>query len=127
MPPHYRRQLNQKAILWESTGRVDRHGEPIVEAPVEIDCRWITKRMEELDKDGNVISLDAQVVVKQEIPIGSVMILAELQEWHGTGSMGDDDELMVVVTEAETPTLKNRGIRRTLGLKRRHDTPPEVG
>lgn len=116
----------QTAVLWSKIGDDD-YGEPLRDDPEEINVRWVQRRTASLDANGNTISLDATVVVNQEIVVGSLLWLGALSSWTGTGSAGDDTELMIVATYNETPDLKNREIRRMVGLRRFRDSLPDAG
>lgn len=115
--------LRQKAVLLPATG-TDDYGRKSVGTAVEIDCRWINKRSEVLAPNGQTIAVDATVIVKREIPIGSVLWLGRLADWAGTGFGEDDGTLMESVSYNETPDLKARVTRRTVGLIRRADALP---
>lgn len=123
MPPLETDDLDHKAVLWALAG-YDRYGRPKVGAPEEVDVRWTWRRSEALDPQGNTVSLDADVAVDRKIKPGSKMWKGELADWYGTGSAGDDSELMEVVTYAEADDLKARETRRQVGLKRYQDKPP---
>lgn len=116
--------LRQKAVLWPARF-YDDYGQPKIDSSVEIKVRWITKRSETLDPQGNTVQLDATVVVDRDIAIGSTMWLGKLADWYGTGSGGDASEVMQVVTFAKTPDLKGRAIRREVGLMRFRDSLPD--
>lgn len=118
--------LYQWAVLWPTTGGTAESGEPLVGPPVEIRCRWIDRRSESLDPDGQPIALDATVIVDREIPIGSNMWKGKLKDWYGTGSAGSGIGLMAVKTSGTTPDIKNRGIRRRVGLMKFRDSLPET-
>lgn len=120
MPDHERRDLYQIAVLWSKV-RNDRHGAPVVGAPVEIPVRWNDKRRESTDKDSAVISVDATVVVERQIAVGSNMWLGELEDWLGTGSGSGDavtDDVMQVISYNETLDIKGRCSRREVSLMR---------
>lgn len=123
----------QKALLWPASG-FDAYGQPKVGEPVELLVRWNAKRREATDPQGNSIMLDATVVVDREVAVGGTMWLAAdqspgsgtaLSQWYGTGSGDVDDEVMRVAIYSETPDLKGRVARRTVGLQRFRDTLPE--
>lgn len=119
----------QTALLWEKVDETE-YNEPIVRAPVEILVRWENRQAEALDKDGTTIVLDANVVVQQDIPIGSLMWEGSLNQWYGvgtgSGSAGEATQLYQVMTKRITPDIKNRYLRRTVGLRFFRDTMPEV-
>ena len=118
-----RRYRVQAAVLWAAVSPVsyDRYGQTLVSAPVEIKVRWLTCRREVLDSKGNTIALDAEAVVGQQIPVGSRMWFGSLSSWAGTGSGLPDKEVHEVKVYHETPDVKGRAVRRTVGLMRWHD------
>lgn len=113
----------QDAVLWPASGHND-YGERQVGEPVELRVRWNTTRQEAVAPDGNTVQLTAVVVVDRVIEVGGLMYLGTLEEWYGTGSAGDDSELHQIITYRETPDLKGRFIRRTVGLMKWKDTLP---
>lgn len=123
MPPIETADLHQAAVLWEQSG-TDRYGATTVsDTPVEIPTRWEYKREEVRAADGSTILIDAVVVVDRSVPVGSNLWLGELADWYGTGSAGDDTEVMEVITSSAIPDIKNRNMRRVLKLRRLKDTP----
>lgn len=122
----YRRQ---KAVLLAATDPNDYpeandYGETKVDTtdPVEIKVRWVQTKREAIDPQGNVIAIDATVIVDREVVVGSKLWLGPLADYYGTG--GDDVEFVEVVSVARTPDLKNRAIRRELGVRRFRGTLP---
>lgn len=123
MPAPETNARHQKAVIWPALG-YDTDGRVKVGAPEEITVRWVTHRGEATDGLGHTISLDARVVVNQEVRVGSVMWLGCLADWVGTGSGGDDSELHRVVRFNHTKDIKGRAIRRTCDLRRESDSLP---
>lgn len=115
------RDLLQKIVLWPFVS-YDSYGGFIVGPAHELSARWSRNRRETIDAQGTKIALDATVVVAQKIIVGSLVWLGELADWLGTGSAGDDSELMQVATYSETPDLRNKFIRREIGLVRYKDS-----
>lgn len=130
MPPIEEVDLHQKALVWPYAG-FDRYSQPKVSAPVDIDCRWDSKRRQMVDSKGNKVGVDATVVVLDPVDIGSTIWLAPdssydaSEQWYGTGSAGEDSGVMEVIVCNETPDMRNRVTRVTLGLVFYRDTPPE--
>jgi hypothetical protein len=123
MPPIETMEMHQRAVLWEMSG-YDTYGQPTVPStPVEISVRWEWKHEEEKTTDKYEVLLDAIVVVDREIAEGSNMWLGTVSDWYGTGSAGDDSEVLQVKFYNEVPDLKDRYIRRTVGLSFFRDTP----
>jgi hypothetical protein len=123
MPPIETMEMHQRAVLWEMSG-YDTYGQPTVSStPIEISVRWEWKHEEEKTTDKYEVLLDAIVVVDREIAEGSNMWLGTLSDWYGTGSAGDDSEVLQVKFYNEVPDLKDRYIRRTVGLSFFRDTP----
>jgi hypothetical protein len=126
MPPIETSDRHQTAVLWASSGR-DAYGDPTVATPTELSVRWQLKRGETIGPEGTVVALDGVVVVDRRVAIGSQMWLGTLEDWYGTGSAGDDSEVYEVMTYNETPDIKDRYVRRTVGLKKYRDTPADQG
>lgn len=122
MPPLEKMDRHQTAVLWPSIG-FDEYGQPDVGDPIQIIVRWNTRRMETVDAKGNTIALDALVIVDRQIAIGSDMWLGALADWYGTGSAGNDDEVMQVKTYEETLDIKGRSARHIVGLMYKGDQP----
>lgn len=130
MPPIETAFRRQTAVLWELL-RVDAYNEPVVDAPVEIACRWKWGTAQQAGPQGTPITVDATVVVAQDVTIGSLMFEGDLNDWlghsgSGSGSAGDYSSIMEVVSANFTPDLKARNTRRTLGLRYFRDDFPEV-
>lgn len=116
MPALETMDRHQTAVLWEKTG-VDANNETVVGEPVEITVRWVN-RPKQAGRPLNIpVTVDATVVVAQDVTIGSLMYLGTLEEFYGTGSAGDDVQIMEVIAAPKTSDIKHRNWRRTLGLK----------
>lgn len=129
MPPIETAWRYQQAVYWPvmtRLGRIvtDSRGRPRVQTdPIELDVRWEDKESQALDADGNVVRIDATVVVDRRIHPGSLMRKGELADWTGTGSGNEDTEVMVVVTYDEVVDIKGRHTRRVVGLARHRNDP----
>lgn len=122
MPHQELAYRKQKAVLWPLEG-TDGYGQPVVsDAAVELDVRWVAKRSEVLDPQGRTIAVDATAVVDREIAVGSSMWLGELAAFDPDD---EDNDVMEVKAYNETPDIKNRVARRTVGLLRRGESLPE--
>jgi hypothetical protein len=126
----------QKALLWRSSGVPDNYGRPTHEPPEELLVRWNHTRAKAVAANGEGVTLDAQVVVNEAIPMDSLLWLAPDQspgspcaseQWYGSdggsGSAVRDNELMVVKTFEEVPDAKGRLRARKLGLMRLAQSP----
>ena len=128
METSYRRQ---KALLWAANG-FDLNGLPArATVYVELDVRWNNNRTKSMDNLGNVIALDALVVVDRDVAVGSVMWEGSAHDLAealpGTGSSTADvptSGLFEVKTFKKTNDIKGRAIRRTCGLQRIGDFMP---
>lgn len=119
MPALETTELNQKAVLWAADG-YDDHGEPKVDAGVEIDCRWENVTREVAGPGGTPIAIEAEVVVDRDVAIGSRMWLGELDDYAST-----ETKLFTAAFE-KTPDLKGRNYRRVVLLSRASDTLPTL-
>jgi hypothetical protein len=111
MPAQETTHRFQKAVVWPFSS-YDRYGEVIVGQPVEISVRWENTRKEAKDARGNTVFIEAVVHVNQVIPLYSHMWEGTLEDWYGTGSSGNEVNLMEVLVYRETPDIKGRAIRR---------------
>lgn len=117
MPPFETQNLHQTAILWEKVGD-DFEGEPKVSSPVQIPCRWEDTQSQMVAPDGAVIGLSANVVVRRDIPIDSLMMQGTLPDLSGTGFDDDDPAIMQVKSVRKVPDLKDRVFTRIVSLQR---------
>lgn len=108
------------AVLWAKS-TTDRYGNVVFSSPVQIDVYWNQRRTMMRAPDGSKVAVDAQVAVDREVEVGSKMWLGELADWYGTGSGGQDDEVMEVVAYTDSADLKQIDTRRVVGLARFKD------
>lgn len=119
-------------LLWEITG-VNSFGDPVVGEPEELRVRWENGQKDIRKPDGTFVTVDATVMVTQDIKIGSTVWLAPnddysaLTQFLGSGSGDPDQDIMQVVTSSKIPDIKNRNVRRVLGVARFKEDRPEVG
>jgi hypothetical protein len=123
MPALETSDLNQWAVLWSAGDYPDEFGNYVRNDPEEIRVRWEHGVRDLLDPKGNSIEINAIVFTRQEIPIGSNLWEGQLADFLGTGSIGDDDNIMQVKLEKRTPDVKARNNRRAYGLVRYKDNP----
>lgn len=115
--------LVQVAVLWRLWS-LDSRGQKRVREPEEIKVRWQDRSGVGVGSvvDGGTDTIDATVVVGEDVPLGSILWLGRLEEWNP----GEAQELMEAVGKVVTPDLKGRNIRRTITLRRYRDSLPEV-
>lgn len=123
MPALEDHDLRETALVWPAISD-DPFGQKKVGSREEIDVRWLDKQTEMLDTHNNSIIVDGTVIVSQDqrIPIGSLLWYGTEAEWNtGTGSSETSDghpQLVEVKADNNTPDLKARNYRRTLGFLR---------
>lgn len=112
----------QKAVYWPLTGR-DRYAAATVDPanPLELDVRWVDVLQEVRDPQGNTITIEAEVEVDRDIPIGSKLWKGALDDLPGTAFLPETDVMQVYSFNA-TPDLRNRQTYRVLKLMRSKDT-----
>lgn len=126
MPPLETLDRRQKAVLWAYSG-VDAYGQATVSPPVEVLVRWTYTRREVQDPQKGTITVDAKAVADRQLTPGSVMWLGPLSEILLQGNVPTPPrDVMVVVSQAVTPDVKNRNTRYTAELSRSKDTLPAV-
>lgn len=111
---------HQKAMLYEGSTQHTSQGRKKVKKGFEIDVRWEQRQSDALNEQGEMIKVDATVVVDRDIAVGSLM-------WLGA----EDDlpspvtELKEVVSSTKIPNLKGSIFRRVVGVIRySNDLPP---
>lgn len=117
MPPIERVGRTSTAVLWVKTG-TDAFGEPVTAAPREIKVRWEQERKKDYVPSGQPVTYEAELVVAEDIPEGSLLWLGTLSNWYGVGSAGDETNLMEVDKVVKIPDEKGRVYRRTICLRR---------
>jgi hypothetical protein len=110
----------QKAVYWAASG-INDYGVPTLDSPVEIDVRWDEGRTESINSQGSPVALDVQVVVDQDMVIGSVMWLGYLDDLPSPLT-----SLYDVVQFSKVPDVKGREFRRTVSLKKHGDSLPDL-
>lgn len=110
----------QRAVLWKASG-FDNNGKVTVDPAEEIDVRWVEKRRGTLDAQGNTIAVDATAVVDQEIVVGSILWLGNMDDLPAIPV-----NLKQVATYDETPDLRGRETARSVGLVRYSETLPSL-
>lgn len=121
MPQQELAYLTQTAVLWNSTGIVDRFGQIEVGDPIEVPCRWNEGAGEALDAQGNTIALDASVVLDRRVLSGSQMWLGTLAAWNAGAKDLTPNYLMEVKTTKVTLDVKGRASFYGVGLVRFKD------
>jgi hypothetical protein len=147
MPPLERTDLLDAAVFWppKGGGKPDAYGALVVGSPVEIPCRWTDQQARALDPQGNTITVDATVVVDDDIEqfapdppspsqawrwiIGGILWRGGLYDLPGTGvaeSRVPTSGVYVIKTYNATSDIKGREYRRTVGLFRFMESMPQV-
>lgn len=115
----------QKAVYWPYVS-TDDYGEAVVGVAQELTVRWVNRRREVLDANGNTVSIDATVITDREIAIGSRMWLGSIDDLPGTGSADPPtSNIMTVVAYNKTPSLLARETHHEVLLSRDTNTLPE--
>lgn len=107
MPDITKKHRTEKIVVWKSCERYDDYGNPMVYAPVEIQCRWENVKREVRSVDGSVLACDALVYVKESIPVQSIF-------WRGALADLPDPptDLKLVQEFNETPSLRGGKVDR---------------
>ncbi len=117
--PHY-------AVYWPFM-RYDRFGQPVVVTnpnAIELRVRWNDVFKQIVDPKGNIISIDAQIVVDRDIPVGSVLWRGRLTDVveSGVGGIGLPTDYRAVIGFNGTSDLKGRDTFREVFASRQSDT-----
>jgi len=99
----------QKAVYWAPTG-TDQFNRRTYEAPVEIDCRWVDKRVVYHDKEGREKVSMAVVYVDRVLDIeGGVLWEGELANITSQAPFENDGAYEIRAFN-KTPTLDNDAV-----------------
>lgn len=146
MPAIETMHCHDDALLWEVVG-YGADGQPVIESePTAIKCRWEEEYKEVVDRKGNSVLSVAKVVVKEDIPVGSILFLGTLADYMttelglgqggvlqlsqggnlliNTAGGGKGTDLHQAVVKTKVADLKGRNNRRWLRLIRWGDTLP---
>lgn len=125
MPPFETAHRNQRALLWTMAGPGEDGRNRRSATSTELWVRWNNRQTQMLDPQNQVISVDATVVVNQEVDVGSVMweggqedLEAALTGTATGNTLVPTSLIFEVVARRVTKDIKGRNVRRTLGLKR---------
>ena len=119
--------LHDTAVLWAKTGS-DWQGDEKLASPVEIACNWEDTDTQGVSPEGVTIGYSASVIVKQSVPMDSLMMLGTLTDLAGTGFDADNPRVMQVKSIRSLEDLKGRIPFRSLRLVRYRGTlPAQVG
>lgn len=121
MPSLEQMDRNQWALWWDPVG-VDEHNRRTFRPPAAFRVRWVQKRRELTNAQGDTLVTDGTVVLGRDIPVGSLLWLGEEADWYGTGSNNEDDRVMEVISVDKTPDLKGRVTRYEATVMRYTDT-----
>lgn len=111
---------HQKAVLWMANSFNDQ-GEQTIGAAVSLDVRHEIGHRSMTNPKGKLIAVDSIAVVDRAITVGSIF-------WPGNlDDVADPPvDLLRVAAYAETPDVKGRDIRRTIGLVRYDNALPDL-
>ena len=111
---------HQYAVLWTVAGR-DGEGNPTLNNPVEIRCRWEDGSREIRRSDGTIIAVDATVYVDRSIAVDSILCRGRLDD------VGDSPTNLNRVAYINTiPDIRNQHVNYELLLVRHNNTLPSL-
>jgi len=87
------RMLQQTAVYWPPGAvKFDSYGNPIVDDPEEIACRWEDRAEEFVDMGGTVRISRSVVYVGQDVEVGGLLMLGEVLDASAPGFPDDPRE-----------------------------------
>lgn len=126
MPKPWVKNLKQWAVLWQVTDQIDDLGRSKVAAPTEIQCRWEEGESNSDDPDTESTTLAGSLMVGVQVHKGSILYLGNLNQYNEAVTAGDPIDYMEVMTVNNTPSIKNRGTCRELGLGKYRSSLPTI-
>ncbi len=114
------RMMRQRAVYWEPTG-VDRFGQPLWAAPIEISCRWVDKEIQftftstagaKTNAKSELFQSKALVYVDRDLLLHGHLMLGELNS-DVTADPRENAGAWEILGWKKTPDLKAREFLRT--------------
>jgi hypothetical protein len=129
MPAFETIDRNDDAVIWAAlaTGNpsdFDESGERKVSAGAAIKVRWSFVNREAVDPKGNTIAIDVDLIVNQDVTIGSVFWLGLLSALPSP--VTDVTNLYQCVTFEKLDDLRGRVSKRSCGLVRYSNDLPTI-
>lgn len=125
----YTGRRTQKVIVWRKAG-TNRYGDPVVGTPGEFTVRWEKTRKDMMAPDGTRINVDVVMVYGPDLcdlAVEDAVWLGGLEDWYGTGSGGQESDVMRVAALDYVPNVRGTAAYREAGLVKHRDTPPDAG
>ena len=101
----------QTAVYWapNSSVRYDKYGDPIIDPPVQIYCRWEDTQEEFIDAQGTKQISKSRVFVDEDdnIEIGGILMLGTLADIEDNYEPKENDDAWEVKGRDKIPNLKN--------------------
>lgn len=115
MPPLEEMDRHDDAVYYRYLGE-DRYGRPRLTSPVDLKVRWIDGKADMLDPMGNLVAVEAVVVLDRVVYPGDIFRKGTIALGVGTGTALDDDDVMMVRIYNGVPSLCGRYDYRSAGL-----------
>jgi hypothetical protein len=96
----------QTAVYWGPSAN-DVHGRPTYADPVEISCRWEDTTTELPKEDGSVVVSKAKVFVGEDLAIGGMLMLGELESAEDDSQPYEFPEAWPILSFEKIPNIKN--------------------
>lgn len=130
MPPLETMDRNQHAVYWarqtyNGRPKSDKHGKPLVSAPVDVMVQWDDSYTQSRDAKGNKVEADGTLFGNQNVAIGSVFWLGTVATLNAAMLTPESVlNLLEVVYVNTTPDLKGRVQSYEYGVKKFTDQIP---
>jgi hypothetical protein len=106
------RMRKQTAVYWAPIG-YDNTGHPEWDDPIEIDCRWEDVTEEFIDPTGTRFFSTAKVYVDQDVELGGVLMLGELDDLESGSDPKANEGAWEIKRFEKLPNLRNTENLRT--------------
>ena len=121
MPRATQKTLRQWCIVWERADTDTRYGEPQLNAPLNVRCRWLVNDQSNPSQEQTLEQYPRQVQVGKEVKLGSIV-------W-GPGRIKDlpnNPTYFEVVASSKTPDVKSRHSAYMITLQKASKTLPQL-
>jgi hypothetical protein len=106
--PVAKRAMKQTAVYWAPSSEADRFGQPVVQTPVQIACRWEEKSDEFVDAEGTTQTSKAVLIVDRDLEVGGVLMQGTLEDVDHPTDPKANDGAEEIRAFNKTPNFKGK-------------------
>jgi hypothetical protein len=113
MPPIEEADFIHTAVVWPFL-RMNRDNEPVLDAPIEVPCRWVPDQRQSVNQDGIEVTITARLACPIDLLPRSVAWKGELRAFDSS----ETADLHEVVSSGIVDDVQGKNTRREYDLAR---------